>query len=131
MFRFLRALWPFVSLGTAGIEASKSKALAKIDLETAKLTAKADAVKLAAQSEAGWEVLALADARNSWKDEFWTLLLAAPLLAAFVPDLQPYIARGFAVIDTVPDWYKWGVGASISFAFARKKMPSFLQRKTS
>jgi len=127
---WLRALFGLFNLGAAGIEAHKAQQLAKIDLETAKLKAKAQAAQMAAQSEAGWELLAMADARTSWKDEFWTILLAIPLLAAFVPGLGPYIQHGFEVIGDAPDWYKWAVGAAISFAFARRTLPKFGKGKS-
>ncbi len=127
---WLRVLLGLVDLGSAGIEAKKARELAKIELETARLKAKAQAATQAAQSGADWELAAVQDARTSWKDEYWTVILSLPLLAAFVPGLDGYIARGFDVIGAAPDWYKWAVGAAISFAFARRTMPIFSKGKS-
>lgn len=97
---------------------------AKSDLKVAEIEARA---KLA-QNSANWEASAAQNAATSWLDEFWTLVLAMPLVACFFPWCVPYIKQGFEALKDTPDWYVWGVLASISFAFARKALPSFSGR---
>ncbi len=99
-------------------------AKARSELKRAKLEAQTKAVLAAAESEKGWEQLAGENARNSWVDEFWTLVLAAPLILSFIPGLQPYVKAGFVALEGVPEWYRWALLAAISFAFARRKMPN-------
>lgn len=121
---WLQILLPFVNLGAQGIEARKAQKLAAIELKTATLKAKAAAAARAAEAEAGWEMLALQDAQSSWKDEFWTILLAIPLVMAFIPGLGGYVKAGFDTLESsVPEWYVWALFAAVSFAFARKKIP--------
>lgn len=119
-----------LGVGEEVIAANSRKKLAEIEAEIALTQARGLAAQKAAEHEQGWEMLAAENARTSWKDEFWTVLIAIPLVLSFVPGLQPYIAEGFSVLEAdVPDWYKWAVGAAISFAFARRKIPEFWKRK--
>ena len=67
------------------------------------------------------EVKAIAKAQNAgkgisgWSDEYLVLVWSYPLIAAFVPELQPSVAAGFEYMDKLPEWY---VGGFISISFA-------------
>ncbi|DBA35664.1 TPA_inf: hypothetical protein gp_01 [Marinomonas phage YY] len=101
---------------------------AKLDLKKTRIEAEAKAMITAAESGATWEANAAQNAANSWADEYWTAVLSVPLIAAFVPPLVPFVHDGFAALQAVPEWYKWAVGASISFAFARRGLPAFFTK---
>lgn len=48
------------------------------------------------------------DMKDSWKDEYVLLIHSTPLILSFVPSTQPYIERGFQIIDTtIPAWFVW------------------------
>lgn len=68
--------------------------------------------------EAEWEKIQAEGSKSSWKDEFWTVILAIPLVLCFFPQTVPYIQEGFIVLDTMPDYYKYWLGLAISAAFA-------------
>lgn len=104
-------------LNLLGIGADVLKA--KSDLKVKQIEARAQT----AQTNADWEAVAAQNAATSWLDEWWTFVLSMPLICAFVPWVRPYIAEGFEALKIVPEWYVWAVLASISFAFARKRMP--------
>ncbi len=59
------------------------------------------------QVEADWDTNAQANMQNSLKDEWFALLFSVPLIGAFIPSMAPYIAQGFAVLETTPEWYRW------------------------
>ncbi|WP_420011322.1 hypothetical protein [Tateyamaria sp.] len=112
-----------LGLGREAVEARGRLKVAKIEARAKIEESRATAALRAAEHDAAWETLALSDAASSWKDEWWTILLAIPLILAFVPGLPPYIEAGFAALDETPDWYRWALLAAISFAFGRRVMP--------
>jgi hypothetical protein len=58
-----------------------------------------------AKHTAEWE---LEQIRNSgWKDEYVLISLSIPLVGCFVPGVDVYILRGFAVLEKTPEWFQW------------------------
>jgi len=53
-----------------------------------------------------WEQSAIDQMKGSWKDEFVLLSLMIPAICSFIGPLQPYIAQGFEILSTLPDYYK-------------------------
>jgi hypothetical protein len=68
--------------------------------------------------EAEWEKIMAEGSKNSWKDEFWTVILAIPLVMCFIPATVPYIREGFLVLETMPEYYRYWLGLAIGAAFA-------------
>ena len=65
--------------------------------------------QLAAQgmtADANWEMEFAKQAATSWKDEYTLLVVSIPLVMAFIPGLDVYVARGFAAFATTPVWYQ-------------------------
>ena len=56
---------------------------------------------------AAWEEIQANNSGTSWKDEFWTVVFAIPLLMCFVPHLTPYVHQGFIVLGNTPEWYQY------------------------
>ena len=52
-----------------------------------------------------WEASAVDQMKGSWKDEFVLLALMVPAICAFLPFMQPHIERGFAILETLPEYY--------------------------
>lgn len=62
--------------------------------------------------------------KPGWKDEFWTLLLAFPILLAFTPGAQDFVSRGFQVLSTdAPGWYLAAVGSAVAMVFGKGILP--------
>ncbi len=85
--------------------------------------AKHDARMSIIAAETDWEAK-MADASSmSWKDEFWTCVLALPLLAIFwgvMTDNTAVIERvrlGFQVMGELDDWYTYLLFLAISASF--------------
>lgn len=83
--------------------------VAKVEAEVKRLTADID-----------WEAEMAKQAGSSLKDEFWTGVLATPLILIFFPWTQGYIITGFDALKAVPDWYLLAVGTAIAAAFGTK-----------
>ena len=68
--------------------------------------------------EGNWEKTMAAGSISSWKDEFWTLVIAAPLILVFFPATRPWIEDGFIAIQTVmPEWYVYVLSVAVASAF--------------
>ena len=112
------SIWTKIAEGVFGgaldsyLEYKKQKRELRHQRDLEKLRGKIEYEKAkserAAKSEgydADWEIEQI---RNSgWKDEFTLLVLSVPLVAVFIPPLQPYIENGFDALAATPDWYRW------------------------
>ena len=56
----------------------------------------------------------LEDRKDSWKDEFITIVILIPAILAFIPGMGTYVEQGFAVLTTTPEWYQWIFMAVVS-----------------
>ena len=78
--------------------------------------------------------------KNSWKDELWTIVFVAILIANFIPlwGIQEYMAKGFENLEKCPEWVTYGMYASIAASFGlrsftklrRKMMPFKLSQRS-
>lgn len=82
-----------------------------------------------ATAEVDWDMAQVKNSESSWKDEFWTIVLAIPAICAFVPGLAPYIEAGFLVLAETPDWYKAAFGVAIAAAFGVRKIAQVISAK--
>ena len=93
---------------------------------------KAKAVKeqKIAEGTANWETMAMDASKSSWKDELWTIVFVAILLANFIPwgGMQDIMQRGFENLSNCPEWVTWGIYASIASSFGLKTF-SKIRRK--
>ena len=75
------------------------------------------------QNDASWENKMADASLHSWKDEFWTVILAAPIF--FVgyaigrndPAIILRVTEGFEALSNLPDWYQYLLFLSVSASF--------------
>lgn len=80
-----------------------------LEIELAVHQKQLEMAQKATEMDNSWE---LAHIKNSgWKDEWVLVLLSTPLVLAFLPDYQPYVKEGFAMLKELPEWYMWLVMA--------------------
>ena len=78
------------------------------------------------QNDADWETKMADASGNSWKDEFWTIVLAVPIFMvgyAIVVDDMTVIHRveqAFAALNGLPEWYQYLLFVAISASFGIK-----------
>jgi len=114
----IQALIPAVAeLAGGWLKGKAEKAAAETRAKVAKAEAEAEVMKVAATHEAGWEKIMAQASGDSWKDEAWTILFIIIIAMCFIPPLQPYVERGFAALETTPDWFQWAMYASIAASF--------------
>ena len=66
------------------------------------------------KQDANWENIHASNASNSWRDEFFSILFSIPLVLCFIPPLVPYVRDGFAVLETMPEYYRMLLGALVA-----------------
>ena len=89
----------------------------KQEIKKAKTHAEATVIVNSAQNLADWEKIQAKNSGESWKDEFWTIVLSLPFLASFNGDWVEHIQAGFNVLSTLPDWYQYALLLSIGASF--------------
>jgi hypothetical protein len=67
--------------------------------------------------EANWDNIQATNADNSWKDEYFTILLSIPMILAFIPEAVPVVQEGFRVLEGMPEFYKAFLGAAVAASF--------------
>ena len=100
----------------------------KAEEKQAKHQAKMEVIK----NDADWESKMADASASSWKDEFWTVVLAIPVFMvgyAIISNDTTIIDRvtlGFAALEDLPEWYQYLLFIAISSSFgirgARKIM---------
>jgi len=78
------------------------------------------------QNDADWESKMVDASANSWKDEFWTCILAIPIFmvgyAIVVNDMTVVdrVQKAFATLNDLPEWYQYLLFIAISSSFGIK-----------
>ena len=110
-------LGPIANLANTFVEGRVAKTKAKAKASIARAEAEAEVMKVAATHEAGWEKIMAEASQDSWKDEAWTVLFITIIALSFIPYCRPFIAEGFAALETCPDWFTYAMYASIAASF--------------
>ena len=88
--------------------------------------AKHEAKMKVIQNDSDWESKAVDASANSWKDEFWTLVLSVPIFmigySIVVGDSQivTRVEQGFAALSGLLEWYQYLLFIAISSSFGIK-----------
>lgn len=78
------------------------------------------------QNDADWEAKMVDASAASWKDEFWTIILAIPIFMvgyAIIADDMTVVERvqqAFATLNDLPEWYQYLLFIAISSSFGIK-----------
>ncbi len=87
------------------------------------------------QNDADWESKMAGASASSWKDEFWTLVLAVPLFclgySVVVNDsgVVDRVLASFRALDTLPDWYQYLLFLAVSASFGIRGADKLMKLK--
>jgi len=104
----------FTMSKTAKIKRRELKDTAKIsaqrrdqELTQAKHNAKVDRIKRADNAETSYDRIAQENARETYIDEILIIWVLTIVTLMFIPDMQPYVIKGFKALDEhVPVWFQ-------------------------
>jgi len=80
----------------------------------------------AIQNDADWESKMADATKDSWKDEFWSIVLALPIIAiaysVAIDDVSiiDRVKQGFEVLNNLPEWYQYLLFIAVSASFGLK-----------
>jgi len=89
----------------------------------------------AIENDGNWEEIQARNSGNSFKDEYWTIILSIPLLCvgyAIAMDDMTIIDRvnaAFATLDTLPEWYQYLLFVAICASFGIKGVNSLMEMR--
>lgn len=108
-------------------------------IEKAAAEAKAKAMVTRMEGDIAWETIMAKGSLESWKDEFWTIVLGTPLIVTMVPAAMSvwkepmqaahYVNEGLTAVAAMPEWYQMGVGVAIAASFGFRKVTDFFAKK--
>ena len=87
------------------------------------------------ENDADWESKMVDASANSWKDEFWTLVLATPVFmvgyAIVVNDISVIdrVHQGFDALAQLPEWYQYLLFIAISSSFGIKGVSKIMNMR--
>ena len=118
-------------LGVAGdvIKGFVDTKKAKAEQKLTKIKAETEIINKQLQGEIDWDVEAIKGSKESWKDEYLTILFSIPLLLCFLPFTVEYVERGFEALSRTPDWYKYVLGVIVSASFGIRGATKFFGKK--
>jgi hypothetical protein len=121
---------PIAELAGGWLKGKASAQAASANLKLVEAEAKATIMKSAATSEADWERIMAEGSKESWKDEWLTILFSVPLILAFFGDWGRIIVeQGFAALEVMPTWYQYTLGVIVSASFGVRSATKFFGRK--
>ena len=87
------------------------------------------------QNDADWESKMADASKDSWKDEFWTIVLSIPVfmvgyaIAANDVSVIARVATGFEALEKLPEWYQYLLFIAISSSFGIRGVDKIMQMR--
>ena len=84
------------------------------------------------QTTADWESKMADSSSNSWKDEFWTVVLSVPIfmigyaIAADDTSVIDRVTLAFQALNGLPEWYQYLLFIAISSSFGIRGAKSLM-----
>lgn len=87
------------------------------------------------QNDADWESKMADASKDSWKDEFWTIVLAIPVfmvgyaIAANDVSVIARVSTAFEALEKLPEWYQYLLFIAISSSFGVRGAGKIMQMR--
>ena len=122
-------LGPVANLAGSWLQGKADKQAAAAQLKLVEAESKAKILLSKETSTADWERIMAENSGGSWKDEFFAVILAIPLILCFIPGMEGVVAHGFEQLSKEPDWYFWALLTAISASFGVKGVKQFMGKR--
>ena len=123
---FQSLIGPVANLAGSWLQGKADKNAASAQLKLVEAESKAKILLSKETSTADWERIMAENSGGSWKDEFFSIILAIPLFLCFIPGMEGVVAHGFEQLSLAPDWYFWALLTAISASFGVKGAKQFM-----
>jgi hypothetical protein len=118
-------------LGVAGdvVKGVVDTRKAKAEQKVTEIKAKTSLMEKQIKGEVDWDLEAIKNTQDSWKDEWLVLLFSIPLILSFCGDWgRDIVFNGFQALSQAPDWYKYTLGVIVSASFGIKGATKFFKK---
>jgi hypothetical protein len=121
---------PIASLAGTWLNGKVETKAAETKAKVARAEAEAQIMLSRATSEADWEKIMAEGSRDSWKDEWLTILFSIPLILVFTGDWgRTVVEQGFAALEIMPSWYQYTLGTIVAASFGVRSATKFFGSK--
>ena len=120
-------LQPIANVAKTWLQGRAEKAQMELQAKLEIAKAKAVIAQKVATGELEWNQTMAEASANSWKDEWLTILVSIPLILAFTGH-EDIVMRGFAALDTMPDYYKTAVGVVFAASFGIQSVKNMMRK---
>tara|TARA_R100000742_G_C4279280_1_gene103428 strand:+ start:5041 stop:5472 length:432 start_codon:yes stop_codon:yes gene_type:complete len=111
-------LGPIGKIASTWLEGRNEKLRADAETKIAQVRSKAVIAQKQATGEIELQQSLTEQMGDSWKDEFWTILIGGILLCCFLPFTQDYVKKGFEFLSTsTPEWFTHIILISVSASY--------------
>ncbi len=124
MFNFTSLIAPVANLVGSHLNNKKEEKQAKHKAKLAVI-----------ENNADWESKMADASSNSWKDEFWTIVLSVPIfmigyaIAANDVAVIERVTLAFAALNDLPEWYQYLLFIAISSSFGIRGAKSLMNMR--
>ena len=122
-------LGPVANLAGSWLQGKADKNAAAAQLKLVEAKSKSKILLSKETSTADWERIMAENSGGSWKDEFFAVILAIPLILCFIPGMEGVVAHGFEQLSLAPDYYFWALLTAISASFGVKGVKQFMGKR--
>ena len=119
---------PITELAGGWLNAKTQAQQANAKLKLTEAEAKAKILVSKETSVQDWERIMAQGSQNSWKDEYFVIILSLPLILCWIPAAEGWVERGFEQLNKAPDWYFYSLGIAISASFGVRGATAFFKR---
>lgn len=93
------------------------KVESELRIREAMTHANIDRAKAGQIADIEWASTMAEASKESWKDEWFTVVLSIPAIMSFIPGLSPYVELGFHALSTTPEWYQYALLVAVGASF--------------
>ena len=126
----IQALGIVASLAGTWLEGKVEKTKAETGAKVARAKAEATIAEKQATGEIDYDLAAANQMGSSWRDEFFSLLFAIPMVLAFCGDWgREIVFNGFEALQQMPTWYQVSLGALVASSVGMRGITKFYGKK--
>lgn len=126
----IQALSIVASLAGTWLEGKVEKTKAETGAKVARAKAEATIAEKQATGEIDYDLAAANQMASSWRDEFFSLLFALPMVLAFCGDWgREIVFNGFEALQQMPTWYQVSLGALVASSVGMRGITKFYGKK--
>ena len=126
----IQALGIVASLAGTWLEGKVEKTKAETGAKVARAKAEATIAEKQATGEIDYDIAAANQMASSWRDEFFSLLFAIPMVLAFCGEWgREMVFNGCEALQQMPTWYQVSLGSLVACSVGLRGVTKFYGKK--